>query len=100
MPRLTLNDLEHPDRIPQRRIQEENVFYGDAYCANETKQKSVDKLRKNLLKAAAASPQASPQPQQCTIEIDSLVSMTPTFPPGKTRADLIRVILEFFDPPT
>ena len=97
MPRLTLNDLEHPDRIPQRRIQEENVFYGDAYCANETKQKSVDKLRKNLLKAAA-----SPQPasQQCTIEIDSLVSMTPTFPPGKTRADLIRVILEFFDPPT
>jgi len=94
MPRLTLNDLEHPDRIPQRRIQEENVFYGDAYCANETKQKSVDKLRKNLLKAAAASP------QQCTIEIDSLVSMTPTFPPGKTRADLIRVILEFFDPPT
>lgn len=48
--RLTLEDLEdHKDEIPQKRIQEENVNYGLARCANEKKDKSIEKLRNYLL---------------------------------------------------
>jgi hypothetical protein len=46
---LTLEDLEtHADSIPKNRIQEENVKYGMAYCHNETKDKSIQKLREYL----------------------------------------------------
>ena len=93
---ITLKDLENPDRIPQRRIQEENVLYGDAYCANETKHKSIEKLRRNLM---ALPPQPPPLTlsRTCTVQIDSVLSITQIFPPGKTRSDLVKVILEFFE---
>ena len=88
---ITLKDLENPDRIPQRRIQD-SVLYGDAYCANETKQKSINKLRRNMATPLTLSPHLT-----CTVQIDSVLSITQIFPPGKTRSDLVKVILEFFE---
>ena len=47
---LTLEDLKnHANEITKRRIQEENVKYGLAFCSSETKDKSIKKLREYLL---------------------------------------------------
>ena len=95
--KLTLGDLEvNSDKIPQRRIQEENVRYGLAYCKRETKDKSIQKLKTFLLNNPNAEYQ-SQKSNQCTIQIDDDQSLTFVFPDNKTKADLVAAIYSFFN---
>ena len=104
--KLTLKDLENCDNISKKRIQEENVSYNLAYCANEVKEKSIEKLRKYLL---SKEQQKVKQPaieiiepilnrsEFATISIDSSISLCYKYPTGKTRKDLMNMLVNFFE---
>ena len=104
--KLTLEDLENSDNITKKRIQEENVGYGLAYCANEVKEKSVKKLRDYLL---SKEQQKVEQPaidiidpvlnrsDFATISIDCNASICYKYPAGKTRKDLMNMLVNFFE---
>ena len=104
--KLTLEDLENCDNISKKRIQEENEGYGLAYCANEVKEKSIKKLRDYLL---SKEQQKVEQPSieiiepvlNCSefafISIDSNTSLCYKYPAGKTRKDLMNILVNFFE---
>jgi hypothetical protein len=103
--KLTLSDLENTDKITKKRIQEENVGYGLAYCANEVKEKSIKKLRDYLLaqdKKVEQAPIDIIEPvlnrsDFATISIDCNASICYKYPAGKTRKDLMNILVNFFE---
>lgn len=95
--KLTVEDLKNDsDKIPQKRIQEENVRYGLAYCSNETKDKSIYKLKTFLEKNPNAEYQ-SQKNNECSIQINNDQKLVFVFPVNKTKADLVATIYSFFN---
>jgi hypothetical protein len=85
---ITLNSLD-TEYYTQKEIQDENVRLGLARCANETKDKSIQKLRNYLL---------SPKPSvACKIQLDSDMPLDYKYPVGKTKSDLVAHIYAFFN---
>jgi hypothetical protein len=85
---ITLESLE-TEYYTQKEIQDENVKYGLARCANETKEKSIQKLRNYLL--------TPKQPMTCRIRLDSDSPLEYCYPIGKTKSDLVAHIYSFFN---
>ena len=95
---LTLDDLNTSvNKIPKTRIQEENVRYGMAYCANETKEKSVKKLREYLEKHPNPKYVEEKSPAVCTVLVDGSTSLSFPYPKGKTQKDLLNYLYDFFN---
>lgn len=82
---ITLENLEN---YTKSQIQDENVRYGLARCENELKEKSVKKLKEHL--------ESLKEKKTCTIQLDGGVAMEYTYPAGKTRLDLNKMLREFF----
>jgi len=95
---LTLDDLNTSvNKIPKTRIQEENVRYGMAYCANETKEKSVKKLREYLEKHPNPTYLEKETQVVCTVLVDGSTSLSFPYPKGKTQKDLLNYLYDFFN---
>jgi hypothetical protein len=95
---LTLDDLTNSvDSIPKTRIQEENVRYGMAFCANESKDKSVKKLREYLESHPNPTYVKSETQSTCTIVLDGSTSLSFPYPKGKTQKDLVNYLYDFFN---
>ena len=84
---ITLESLE-TTLYTQKQIQDENVKNGMARCANETKDKSLAKLRTYLLMQ---------KEQHVKIQLDRDICLDFTYPVGKTKQDLLYVLYEFFN---
>ncbi len=84
---ITLESLE-TTFYTQKRIQDENVKHGLARCSNESKEKSLAKLKTYL---------QSQKERDVKIQIDNDVSLNFTYPPGKTKQDLVYVLYQFFN---
>jgi hypothetical protein len=86
---ITLENLED---YTKAQIQDENVKYGLARCDNELKEKSVRKLREHL--------ESLLEKTTCVIKLDDGPALEYTYPAGKTRLDLNKLLLAFFKPST
>jgi hypothetical protein len=86
---ITLENLED---YTKAQIQDENVKYGLARCDNELKEKSVRKLREHL--------ESLMEKRTCLIQLDNGQALEFTYPAGKTRLDLNKLLLAFFKPST
>jgi len=105
---LTLEDLENKN-LSKKRIQAENVKHGMAFCANETKKKSIKKLRDYLMSHSLTQERKEEVPKKekdrpvvnfseyAFISIDSNTSMCYKYPAGKTRKDLMNLLVNFFE---
>jgi len=85
---ITLASLES-EYYTQKRIQDENVKYGLARCQNETKEKSLLKLRNHL--------HSIKHNESCEIKLDDDKPLIYVFPLGKTKGDLVAHIYKFFN---
>ena len=83
---ITLDNLEN---YSKKRLQDENVKYGLARCDNETKDKTINKLTSHLEKLSKY--------KTCMLKLDSDQAIEYTFPQGKTRLDLNKLLHEFFN---
>ena len=72
----------------KKRLQDENVRYGLARCENETKDKTMAKLKNHLEQLS--------QKTTCTLKLDNDQQMEYSYPQGKTRLDLNKIINDFF----
>jgi hypothetical protein len=84
--------LENLEGYTKAQIQDENVKYGLARCDNELKEKSVRKLREHL--------ESLMEKRTCLIQLDNDQALEFTYPAGKTRLDLNKLLLAFFKPST
>jgi len=85
---ITLKSLES-EYYTKKRLQEENVKYGLARCDNETKEKSLQKLR-NYLRDVKTT-------VSCEIKLDCDKPMQYMFTNGKNKSDLVAHIYNFFN---
>lgn len=88
--KITLEELNDSNKYTKSQIQDEKVKYGIARCENESKDKSISKLKKHLEKLKAN--------ESCMLRIDDDQLLECTYPPGKTRLDLNKLLNEFFTP--
>ena len=105
---LTLQDLDNKN-LSKKRIQAENVKHGMAFCANETKRKSIKKLRDYLLSQSLTQERKEEVLQKekdklvvnssefAFISIDSNTSLCYKYPAGKTRKYLMNILVNFFE---
>ena len=84
---ITLETLENKF-YTKKQIQDENVKNGMARCSNETKEKSLAKLRTYL---------TSKKEQNVKIQIDNDVPLDFIYPVGKTKQELIYTLYQFFN---
>jgi hypothetical protein len=84
---ITLESLE-TTFYTQKQIQNENVKYGLARCSNESKEKSIAKLRAHLL---------TEKSRHVKIQIDGDMPLEFTYPPGKSKQELVYVLYQFFN---
>lgn len=72
----------------KKRLQDENVKYGLARCENETKDKTVAKLKSHLEKLGTQT--------TCKLKLDDDLEFDYSYPQGKTRLHLNKIINDFF----
>ena len=84
---ITLENLEN---YTKSQLQNENVKYGLARCDNELKEKSIKKLREHL--------ESLREKKTCVIQLDNGQTLEYTYPAGKTRLDLNKMLCDFFKP--
>ena len=82
---ITIENITH---YTKTRLQSENVKYGLAKCENETKDKTVVKLVHHL--------QQLQKNTTCVVKLDNDEAVEYTYPHGKTRLDLNKVLNQFF----
>jgi len=82
---ITLDNLNN---YTKKRIQDENVKYNLARCKNETKDKTMNKLASHLEKLSKNA--------SCLLKLDDDQAIEYTYPQGKTRLDLNKVLNDFF----
>jgi len=84
---ITLEGLE-TGTYTKTQLQDENVKYGLARCENEVKEKSLKKLKDHLEELR--------NKKTCRIQLDGDLAAEYSYPPGKTRLDLNRLLNTFF----
>ena len=82
---ITPNNLNN---YTKNRLQDENVKYGLARCENETKDKTINKLSNHFKKLYTN--------KTCVLKLDEDTEIEYTYPHGKTRLDLNKVLNDFF----
>lgn len=82
---ITLDNLTTYTKV---RLQDENVKYGLARCENETKDKTITKLKIHLEKLSAQT--------VCKLKLDDDATIEYTYPDGKNRLDLNKILNDFF----
>jgi len=80
--------LENMQNYTKKRLQDENVKYGLARCENETKDKTVAKLKSHLEKLGTQT--------TCKLKLDDDLEFDYSYPQGKTRLHLNKIINDFF----
>ena len=84
---ITLESLE-TTFYTQKQIQDENVKHGLARCSNESKEKSLAKLKGYL---------QSQKERHVKIQINDDVPLEFPYPTGKSKQDLVYVLYQFFN---
>ena len=82
---ITPNNIHAYTKV---RLQDENVKYGLARCENETKDKTLNKLKNHFEKLKAN--------KSCKLKLDDDITVEYTYPEGKSRLDLNKVLNDFF----
>ena len=85
MPTIT---SENFTSFTKKQLQDFNVSHGLARCDNESKSKTLAKTKSILF------------PMKCSIQIDSDSPVSFSFPPGKSKQDLVFLIQSFFNTPS
>ena len=80
--------LENLTNYTKKRLQDEKVKYNLARCENETKDKTIHKLTNHL--------EALQKNKTCMVKLDYDQQIEYTYPKGKTRLDLNKVLHDFF----